>query len=239
MVGIHGDFRKYSAYFAARRARSPRLGAMSERPRLALLAVAVALLIGLAVAVIVVGSSSRPSTATPDSSAAGTSGFDGAALPGATAAPDFTLADQSGRSVSLHEERGRVTILAFLYSTCTSTCVLIAQQIRGALDELGPGAATILVSVDPAADTPAHVSAFLRRVSLTGRVSYLTGSAGQLSRIWRSYRIVPASAGERAYARAASIFLLDRRGRERVLFQLEQLTPESLAHDVRLLQSEP
>ena len=32
--------------------------------------------------------------------------------------------------------RGQVTILAFLYSTCGATCVLIAQQIRGALDEL-------------------------------------------------------------------------------------------------------
>jgi cytochrome oxidase Cu insertion factor (SCO1/SenC/PrrC family) len=117
--------------------------------------------------------------------------------------------------------------------------VLMAQQIRGALDELGPGVATLLVSVSPTADTPAHVGAFLRKVSLAGRVSYLTGSQRLLSGIWHSYRIVPASAGESAYARSASVFLLDRRGRERVLFQLEQLTPESLAHDVRRLESEP
>jgi protein SCO1 len=212
---------------------------MPSRPRLALLAVAVALLIGLLVAVIVGGSAGGPSPASPASSAAAASGFDGAALPAGPAAPAFTLTDQSARSVSLQEERGRVTILAFLYSTCPSTCVLVAQQIRGALDELGPGAAALLVSVDPAADTPAHVSAFLRKVSLAGRVRYLTGSREQLSGIWRSYRIVPASAGESAFARSATVILLDRRGRERVLFQLEQLTPESLAHDVRRLQSEP
>src|SRR5271165_5515173 len=125
MVGIHGDFRKYSAYFAARRARSPRLGAMSARPRLVLLAVSVALLIGLLIAVIVGASSGGPSPVSPASNAAPASAFDGAALPAGTVAPAFTLTDQNGRRVSLRELGGRVTVLAFLYSTCPSACVLI------------------------------------------------------------------------------------------------------------------
>jgi protein SCO1/2 len=210
---------------------------MSARARLALLAVAAALLGGLAIAVIVAGPAGRSSSTSTSYPAAG-SGFDGAALPAGPPARGFTLTDQSARSVSLRDFRGRVTILAFLYSTCPSACVLIAQQIRGALDELGHPLATLLLSVDPAADTPAHVNAFLRRVSLTGRVRYLTGPPAALSRIWRAHRVVPASAGEAAYARSASVLLLDRRGRERVVFGLEQLTPESLAHDIRRLESE-
>ena len=79
------------------------------------------------------GSSSSSSTAAPP---AGASGFDGAALPPGVLAPAFTLTDQRGRSVSLAGHRGRVTIVAFVYSTCGATCVVIAQQIRGALDEL-------------------------------------------------------------------------------------------------------
>jgi protein SCO1 len=129
-----------------------------------------------------------------------------------------------------------VAILTFLYSSCRRACVVIAQQIRGALDELGPGVAALAVSVDPAADTPARVRAFVERVSLSGRLEYLTGSRAQLEPIWRAYGVVPASAGEAAYASAAPVLLLDRDGRGRVLFQLEQLTPESLAHDVRRLE---
>lgn len=212
---------------------------MSGRPWLALVAAAAALLVGLAIALAGGGSSSGPPATGPAASAATDSGFDGAALPLTAPVGDFTLTDQSGRRVSLSSLRGRVTIVAFIYASCPAACVLIAQQIRGALDEVSGPVATVFLSVDPAGDTPARVSAFLRRVSLAGRVEYLTGPRAVLAGIWRAYRIVPASAGEGAYARSASVLLLDRRGRERVVFQLEQLTGESLTHDVRRLQSEP
>ena len=58
-----------------------------------------------------------------------------------------------------------------------------------------------------------------------------------LRRVWRSYRITPPSSGAGAFARAASVLLIDRDGRERVAFGIEQLTPESLAHDIGKLQT--
>ncbi|HTA36967.1 MAG TPA: SCO family protein [Solirubrobacteraceae bacterium] len=173
---------------------------------------------------------SAPAAATPSAS-----GFDGAAIPPGAPARDFTLSDQRGARVSLSSTRGKVTILAFPYSTCGDACVVIAEQIRGALDELAKPVPVLLVSADPQADTPARVRRFLARTSLTGRVQYLTGSLAQLQPIWRSFRVVPASAGKAAFDDSASVFLLDRDGRERVIFQLEQLTPEALAHDVRKL----
>jgi protein SCO1/2 len=168
------------------------------------------------------------------------SGFDGAALPSGPA-HGFTLADLAdrGRGVSLSQYRGRVVILAFLYSTCGAPCVVIAQQIRGALDELPHPVPVLLVSAEPAADTPARVRAFLAQVSLSGRAQWLTGSLARLRAVWRAYGITPASAGRAAFANSASVFLLDRAGRKRVLFQSEQLTPEGIAHDTRKLQSLP
>jgi cytochrome oxidase Cu insertion factor (SCO1/SenC/PrrC family) len=79
------------------------------------------------------------------------------------------------------------------------------------------------------------VNRFLAQVSLTGRVHYLTGPIGALRAIWRAYGVVPASSGRNSFDRSASVFLLDHSGRERVLFQSEQLTPEALAHDIRKL----
>jgi protein SCO1/2 len=181
-------------------------------------------------------SGSPASSATSPASVPGTGGFDGAAIPPGTPARDFTLTDQSGARVSLASVRGKVTILAFPYSTCGDACVVIAEQIRGALDELDRHVPVLLVSADPQTDTPSRVRAFLARTSLTGRVQYLTGSLAQLRPIWRSFHVVPASAGKAAFEDSASVFLLDRDGRERVIFQLEQLTPEALAHDVRKLR---
>ena len=126
-------------------------------------------------------------------------------------------------------------MLAFVSSTCGPACTLIAQQIRGALDELGRAVPVLLVTVDPAGDTPARVQRFLAQVSLTGRVHYLTGTPAELRPVWRAYAIEPLSSGRSAYERSAVVVLLDRSGRERVLFGPEQLTPEALAHDIRKL----
>jgi protein SCO1 len=187
------------------------------------------------VAVVLIDNSSTPSAA-PSTGTSTSGDFDGAPLPGDTQAPNFTLTDQDGHSVSLRQYRGRVTVIAFLYSTCGATCVVIAEQIRGALDELRTQPAVLIVSAAPAADTPAHVSRFLREVSLTGRVRYLRGSAAQLRPIWHAYKVTPASAGRRVFDSYASVMLVDGHGAERVLFEQEQLTPESLSHDIGKLQ---
>lgn len=198
----------------------------------------------LAVAIVLVATLAAPSghddvaSTVTGSQNTSSSGFDGAAIPPSPLAPGFTLTDQNGRAVSLSGLRGHVAVLAFLYTTCGATCILIAQQIRGALDELPHPVPVLIVSADPETDTPANVARFLTRVSLAGRVRYLTGSAARLRPIWRAYRVHPATVSRAEFDRFASLLLLDARGRERVLFEPEVLTPEALAHDIRKLQSE-
>jgi protein SCO1/2 len=192
------------------------------------------LALALALAALLAGCSggSSASTSSPGTGATQGSGFEGAALPAGVAAPGFTLTDQQRLPVSLARYRGQVTVLTFLYPTCGPTCILVAQQIRGALDQLSHPVPVLIISADPAADTPANVSRFLAQVSLAGRVEYLSGSRRQLQAVWRSYRITPPSSSRSSFDRAASVLLIDRAGDERVQFGLEQLTPESLVHDI-------
>jgi cytochrome oxidase Cu insertion factor (SCO1/SenC/PrrC family) len=206
----------------------------SHGPPSRLLALAAA----LAVAALLGACSGGSASSTSSSKAAATpgSGFDGAALPAGIPAPDFTLTDQHGRRISLARYRGQATLLTFLYPTCGPTCVLVAQQIRGALDQLPHAPPVLIVSADPATDSPANVSRFLGQVSLAGRVEYLSGPLAQLQAVWRSYRITPPSSSHSSFDRGASVLLIDRAGDERVQFGLEQLTPESLIHDVGKLQ---
>jgi protein SCO1 len=148
----------------------------------------------------------------------------------------FTLTNQQGRSVSLENYRTRVRLLAFLSSSRRGS-LLVAQQIRGALDQLGPDSSrltTLIVSIDPT-DTRSRIKRFLRETSLQRRAQYLTGSASQLRAIWKAYGIVPAASGEAAFLASTPILLVDRSGVERVGFPVEQLTPEGLAHDIRAL----
>jgi protein SCO1 len=199
-----------------------------------------ALALALALSLLIAGTGGSSNSAAPGESAAAApetgSGFDGAALPQPPPAYDFTLTDTAGRSVSLGTMRGKVVVLAFLSPACGRTCVLIAQQIRGALDELAAPVPVLVVSIDPAADTPSRRQAFLAAASLSGRALFLSGPAGRLEPVWRAYRVHPLSAGLAQFERSVPVALIDRAGRERVLFGLEQLTPEGLAHDLRKLQ---
>jgi len=200
------------------------------------LALAACLLV-LALILAILLRDSPPHSRSSTSLAGPGSGFEGAALPLGAAAPDFTLRDQTGRAVSLRATRGSVTVLSFLYTHCGASCIVIAQQIRGALDELKKPARVLIVSADPTGDDPASVRRFLAQVSLTSRVTYLAGSLAQLRRIWRAFGVTPASAGRARFDRVATVTLLDPQARRRVLFQSEQLTPEALAHDIGELQS--
>jgi protein SCO1/2 len=118
---------------------------------------------------------------------------------------------------------------------------LIAQQIRGALDQLGRGVVPALaVSVDPTADTPLNAQRFLFKQSVVGRMRFLLGTRAQLEPIWRSFAIQPQSTTATTRSdHSVDTILLDKAGRPTVGYQADELTPEALAHDVRRLEREP
>ena len=158
-------------------------------------------------------------------------GFQGAVRP-AIPPQDFTLRDQDGKTVSLASYRGRPVILTFMYSTCRDTCPLTAQQIKGAMDDLGHDVPALAVSVDPAQDTPTRARRFLLRQGLTGRMRFLLGDRAQLAPVWKAYGIRPQGKG---FEHTAYVVLVDGKGVQRVGWPVDKLTPEGLAHDLRLL----
>src|SRR5436305_772165 len=130
-------------------------------------------------------------------------------------AAEFALRDQDARAVSLRALRGRVVVLTFLYAGCGATCTVVADQIRGALDDLGSRVPVLAVSADPAGDTPARARAYLARHDLTGRVRYLLGTRRQLAPVWRTFGVRPRG---RRFASTLQVVLVSPDGRPRVGF---------------------
>lgn len=167
-------------------------------------------------------------------------GYAGAVRPPSIPPNDFALLDQDGKRVRLSDYSGRAVIVAFMYSTCRNSCPIMAQQIRGALDDLGKNIPTLAVSVDPRNDTPLSARNFLAKESLLGRMHFLLGSFSTLQPIWRAYGIQPQGPGSGpVFDHSAYVILIDRQGRQRIGFPVDQLTPEGIAHDVRKLDSQP
>jgi protein SCO1/2 len=57
-----------------------------------------------------------------------------------------------------------------------------------------------------------------------------------MRRLWHAYKVHPVTP---KIDHSAFVFLIDKRGYERVGFPADELTPEDLAHDIRVLQGEP
>ncbi|MGH3274842.1 MAG: SCO family protein, partial [Streptosporangiaceae bacterium] len=70
-------------------------------------------------------------------SAAANPNLDTGTSMGGTRAPDFRLANQFGQPVSLSAFRGKVVILAFADSECTTICPLTTASMVAAKDLLG------------------------------------------------------------------------------------------------------
>ena len=158
--------------------------------------------------------------------------FEGATLPKGLRAPDFTLRDQDGDPISLRKHRGQPVIVTFLYTTCEDTCPVQAQQIKGAFDELGEDVPAIAVAVDPPRDTPARARAFLSEQRMTGRLDFALGSRSDLAPGWKAFFAEPQ---REDLEHTGRLVLVDPEGMQRVSFPVDQVTPERLAHDVRLL----
>jgi protein SCO1/2 len=163
------------------------------------------------------------------------SAFEGAVMPRGVRAPDFALRNQDGRRVSMRALRGRPVIVTFLYTTCRDTCPAMANQVRGALDDLGHDVPALAVAVDPPRDTAATAKAFLSRTQALGRIDFVLGSRAQLKPLWKGFAILPQSVSVEHQSR---VTLVDKRGFQRIGFPGSEVTPERLAHDVRMLERE-
>ncbi|HEX9097963.1 MAG TPA: SCO family protein [Candidatus Dormibacteraeota bacterium] len=152
-------------------------------------------------------------------------------------APDFTLRDQQGSTVSLSQLRGKVVALTFLDTQCLNLCPLQANLLGSVQSDLGPRASfvVVVVSVRPDADTPAAISAFATAHGLTGQFYWLTGSRTELADVWNRYGVaVQIANGDLAHS--SVIYLIDRGGYERVGFPD---VPEgaSVETDVKILEA--
>ncbi|MGH2441760.1 MAG: redoxin domain-containing protein [Chloroflexota bacterium] len=155
-------------------------------------------------------------------------------------APDFQLYDQYDRLVSLATLHGHPVVLTFMQATCTQLCPVVAGKIRRAVAELGTAGkrvSIVAISADPKHDTHAAIMKFSRRHGLVHRWQYLTGSRKQLAPIWRAYYlyVAPDSAPKSVRnAHTSATYLIDARGRERVLMSGDPPIGD-LQHDLQIL----
>jgi cytochrome oxidase Cu insertion factor (SCO1/SenC/PrrC family) len=213
----------------------------SFRARVALSAVAVLTVLGA-----LAGCSSGPaaSSQATGQAQANTAGMNnpnldlGSSL-GMKPAPDVSLVNQFGQPMSLSQFRGKVVMLSFEDSECTTVCPLTTQSMVEAKQLLGAAGNNVqLLGVDanPDATSVADVLSYSRVHGMVNQWDFLTGSLAQLKSAWRAYDIaVQIEAGQIDHTPA--LFVIDQQGRERELY-LTQMAYSSIGQSAQILADE-
>jgi protein SCO1/2 len=142
------------------------------------------------------------------------------------ALPAFELIDQDGAPFGPARMRGRWTFLFFGFVNCPDVCpttlaMLADVRTRIATASAGEVPHVVLVSVDPARDTPPVLAQYVAHFdpSFTG----VTGDPGAIDTLTRALGVAvavgaPAADGSYAVDHTAAIFLVDPAGQVAALF---------------------
>jgi cytochrome oxidase Cu insertion factor (SCO1/SenC/PrrC family) len=162
----------------------------------------------------------------------------GSSLDG-TKAPDIKLVNQFGQSMSLSQFRGKVVILAFSDSECTTVCPLTTQSMVMAKELLGKAGEQVqLLGVDanPDATKVSDVMAYSRAHSMVNQWDFLTGSDAQLKAVWKAYNIqVAIEAGQIDHTPA--LYVINQQGTMEKLY-LTAMAYSSVTQSAQVLATE-
>ncbi len=174
--------------------------------------------------------------------------------------PPFTLTDDSGRSVSSDELRGKVVVANFIYTSCQDICPLLSVQMQGLQERLrrenllGRSVQLLSFTVDPARDTPP----VLREVAQRHRADpdgwhFLTGPEDVVvplivdgfhlgvdalpppTTVPGSHQGATDHGEQYEVMHSGRFILLDQQGRIRAYYQGPELDPERVLADIQAL----
>lgn len=134
--------------------------------------------------------------------------------------PSAMLQDQDGRHFDLHELRGRLVAVEFIYVNCPTVCAALGQafqRVRDALpaERLGRDVVLLSISFDPWRDVPQRLADYAQRHTADGdawRIVRVEDEA-ELQTLLRAFGIVVIPDGFGGFEHNAALHLVDRDGR--------------------------
>jgi cytochrome oxidase Cu insertion factor (SCO1/SenC/PrrC family) len=148
-----------------------------------------------------------------------------AAAQQSAAGGDFTLTDHNSEKFRLADQRGKVILLFFGYTSCTEACPVILGRVNSVFKKLGPEREKVLavfISVDPQRDTPQVLREYVKYFS--SQTVALTGKKEEIDAVVKRYGAkyeIEKSDSALGYhvSHTTDIYLIDRRGALRSRFK--------------------
>lgn len=158
---------------------------------------------------------------------------------GGTPAPDFRLVNQFGQVMALSQFRGKVVLLGFEDSECTTVCPLTTQSMLLAKDLLGKAGSSVQllgVNANPDATAVSDVLSYSRAHGMINQWDFLTGPVAQLKKVWAGYHIA-VQVEQGAIDHTPALFVIDQQGRLQKVY-LTQMAYSGVGQSAQVLAQE-
>jgi protein SCO1/2 len=149
----------------------------------------------------------------------------------------FRLTDQTGKSVSDRDFRGRAMLIYFGYSFCPDVCPTTLQVMADAIGKLGDKAGRItpvFITIDPERDTPKVLKDYMS--AFGPNFVGLTGSAAEIKKVEKEYRVYaekkPLKGGNYGMDHSSVLYLMGPDGKL-VTYYDEAISPDNLAKELK------
>lgn len=157
---------------------------------------------------------------------------------------DFTLTMQDGKPFRLSSLHGKVVLVSFVFTTCNGTCPATTHRMVLAAETLARAGLSdkvhlLSITLDPARDKPAVLRDYIRLYDIDAKHwTFLTGSQKQIHKVLSDWGMWVRPAANGQLDHPSRLFLLDRRGRLREIYDLQFFRPPWVREDVQLLLKE-
>jgi protein SCO1/2 len=160
-------------------------------------------------------------------------------------APDFQLRDQNDKAVRFADYRGKLVLVSFIFTTCNGTCPATThrmaklQQECARRPDLKDEVHFVSISLDAKRDTPEALRGYMRLYEIAGdNWTFLTGTPKETESVLAAWGMWAKPAANGQLDHPSRVYLVDRRGRIREIYNLDFFRQHWVLQDLQLLAGE-
>jgi protein SCO1/2 len=162
-------------------------------------------------------------------------------------APEFVLTDLDGQQVKASDNRGKIVLMEFMFTSCPDICPLTTYKMVQLQDQLkqqdlfGNKVQFVAVTFDPMHDTPEVLKKYADRMRMDPAGWHLLrGDEDATKEIAKQYGVMVQNMGDGQFVHTVtSLNLIDSEQRVRKVYKMgDEMNNEEIMADIASLLSE-
>ncbi len=135
--------------------------------------------------------------------------------------PEFSLTNQSGKTITTTDLKGKIWVADFFFTSCQGVCPVMTARMSKLDKTLGDkGLHLLSISVDPATDTPEKLTEYAKNFEAKDNWQFLTGEKAKI--IDLSVKGFRLSLGEDPMSHSQRLVLIDGRSHIRGYYSIDR-----------------